>query len=167
MIIIKRKIYLKLIIFCFLCASLSDYFVFSNEYLDIRYIDPNSKQYYELCEAAKDEVWDYTYKRKKQEFLEFVDYASNLILTTENNMIGAPSPKEWEMVFRKAQLGWIEQLELDRESYFFSESGLGGNGNARDSVRFAVRSLESRINELKSLWWVKSFANFKTVQGRV
>ncbi len=91
-----------------------------------------------------------------------INIASQIILENENKVIGAPAKQDWEKAFRKSQLTWLKQLDLDKKDYFYSESAQGGNCNERDSLRFAVEKINQRMQGIKNRWWLKNLVNIKS-----
>jgi hypothetical protein len=118
-------------------------------------IRPDTPEYFKLCEAAKDEMWESIYKEKKVSFMAFVDECSRRILSFDGILFTKEFQKEWERNFRDAQLSWLEQLEKDRVEYYWSESALGGNHHERTTLRYAIAEIDERVAELKERWWLK------------
>jgi hypothetical protein len=117
------------------------------------YVQPDTPEYYELCEAAKTEVWGRIYEEKEQFFLNFVDECSEIISSMDSIMFSKMFQEEWEQHFRDTQLSWLQQLAKDRSEYCYSESALGGNHHDREATRYAIAEIDKRVSKLKSRWW--------------
>ena len=123
-------------------------------------IEIGSPQYMDLSYVGQSKALEQALEQNKQEFIGLVEKAAQLIRKLDHDFVSNKFALKWADSFRKSQLNWLEQLELDAEAHWYALCSLGGAHHYHEKLYYMLDELKARRDKLNKGVWLDYVKNY-------